>query len=600
MNSPIKPKISFLGLAFPLLLGTLFSGPIARLDPVATGLARLSDIATAGDGSGRLFAAELAGRIRVIRDGVLLETPFLNITNRVSELGEGGLIGLAFHPQYAQNGRFFVAYTSGSRPAFKTIISEYKVSDDPDRAASGRAPISGERIIMVIEQPTVVHQAGDLAFGPDGMLYISSGDGGPPGPNIGDQAQDLGSLLGKILRIDVNDTNQAYCVPPDNPFVGQEGARPEIWAYGFRNPFRMGFDRGSGRLFLGDVGGARFEEVDLVVKGGNYGWPILEGNVCFREGVQDCDTDGLLPPIHTYGRTDRKATIGGLVYRGPQATPLFGAYIFADFVLGKVWALQETARGLWQRHLLANMVFPVAFAQDEAGELYVAGNLGDIFRISFVWREIFAQIADGNTPIGSFRSSILITNNGDEETSGELFFVTPNGAQQPVAIDDAADSSFRFNIPGKSTRIFGTDATSDHFFSGWAVFFSERPLQGSVILQLRENNEVLAEAGSLGAAVGREFVAAVNRTASGVDTAVAVVNPSLMSNLSMRLSLRGPDGIEIGSREIALAPLQQRALFVNQITPLASDFQGTLVIESDREFAATVLQTVGGIHSAGL
>ncbi len=480
MKSLTEPKISLSALLYLLLMGTLLSGPIARLDTVATGLARLSDIATAGDGTGRLFAAELVGRVRVIRDGVLLERPFLDITSRVSELGEGGLIGLTFHPRYEQNGRLFVTYTAGPEHFFKTIIAEYKVSpEDPDRVDSGPPPLApAERIIMEIAQPTSVHQAGDLAFGPDGMLYISSGDGDPPGREAGDQSQDLGSLLGKILRIDVEDENLTYSIPPDNPFVGQEGARPEIWAYGFRNPFRFGFDPGSGRLFLGDVGDSRIEEVDLVVKGGNYGWPRLEGSACFPPEIEECDTEGFIPAIHEFRRTDGKAVIGGLVYRGPQPTPLFGAYIFADFVLGRVWALQETSRGVWQRHLLAKMVFPVAFAQDEAGELYVAGNLGTIFRISFLWTEVFAQVADGNTPIGVFRSSILISNDGDQETSGELFFVAPDGAQQPVTIDDTSDLSFRFRIPAKSTRIFKTDGTADPFFSGWAVFFSERRLKG--------------------------------------------------------------------------------------------------------------------------
>ena len=603
MNSLIKPKISPLALLVPFLLGTLLSGPIARLDTVATGLGRLADLANAGDGSGRLFATELVGRIRIIRDGTLLETPFLDISHRVSERGEGGLTGLVFHPHYAQNGRFFVAYTA-SEGNFRTKIAEYRVSDtDPDRAASGNlTPLFqlDEKVIMVIQQPTTVHQAADLAFGPDGMLYISSGDGGPPGPDIGDQSQDLGSLLGKILRIDVDGERRPYTVPPDNPFVGREGALPEIWALGFRNPFRMGFDRSSGRLFLGDVGATRREEVNLVEKGRNYGWPRLEGALCFSPLLEECDTEGFTPAIHEYPPTDGRAVIGGLVYRGSQPTPLFGAYIFGDFVLGRIWALQETSRGVWQRHLLAKSVFPVAFAEDEEGELYLAENLGTIYRIRFVWREIFARVTDGDTAIGQFRSSILIANEGDEETSGELFFVSPDGVQQAMTIDDVTDTSFRFTVPPKSTRILKTDGISDPFFPGWAVIFSERRLNGSVILQLSNGDQVFAEAGSTSSPVGREYLTAVNRSSSGVDTAVAVVNPSLQTELSVRLSLQGPDEIEIGSLELMLEPLEQRALFINQIAPLAPDFQGTIVIESLREFGATVLQTLGGIHSAGL
>ena len=599
----MKPKIVFSALLFLFVLETSLSGPIAGLDRVVTGLGRLSDIAIPGDGTGRIFAAELSGQVRVIRDGVLLKRPFLDIKNRVSELGEGGLIGLAFHPRYAENGRFFVVYTAGPEDDFRTVIAEYKVADnDPDRADNLVLPLSPspERIIMVIAQPTVVHQAGDLAFGPDGMLYISSGDGGPPGRKVGDQAQDLGSLLGKILRIDVDAEDRPYRVPLDNPFVGQEGARPEIWAYGLRNPFRMGFDRGSGRLFLGDVGDSAVEEVNLVVKGGNYGWPRLEGSRCFPPEVEECDHEGIVPAIHEFSRTDGKAVIGGLVYRGPQPTSLFGAYIFADFVLGRIWALQEASRGVWQRRLLAKTVFPVAFAEDEAGDLYIAENLGTISRISFLWREVLAQITDGDTAIGRFRSSIRIANDGEEEASGELFFVTPDGVQAAMTIDDVTDTSFRFTIPAKSARILKTDGISDPFFPGWAVLFSERRLKGSVILQLSKDDQVSAEAGSTSSPVGREYVAAVNRSSSGVDTAVAVVNPSLQTELSVRLSLQGPDEIEIGSLELMLDPLEQRALFVNQIAPLPPDFQGTIVIESLREFGATVLQTLGGIHSAGL
>ena len=255
---------------------------------------------------------------------------------------------------------------------------------------------------------------------------------------------------------------------------------------------------------------------------------------------------------------------------------------------------------MWQRRLLAKTVFPVAFAEDEAGDLYIAENLGTISRISFLWREVLAQITDGDTAIGRFRSSIRIANDGEEEASGELFFVTPDGVQAAMTIDDVTDTSFRFTIPAKSARILKTDGISDPFFPGWAVLFSERRLKGSVILQLSKDDQVSAEAGSTSSPVGREYVAAVNRSSSGVDTAVAVVNPSLQTELSVRLSLRGPDEIEIGSLELMLDPLEQRALFVNQIAPLPPDFQGTIVIESLREFGATVLQTLGGIHSAGL
>ena len=251
-----------------------------RLVEVASGLSSPVDL-TSPDGDPRLFVVEQAGRIRVIRDGVVAETPFLDIRDRVRAGGERGLLGLAFHPRYVENGRFFVDYTD----AAGTVVERYRVSGDPDLAD----PASAFPVLRVA-QPFANHNGGQVAFGPDGMLYAGLGDGGGAGDPL-DQGQDVETLLGSILRIDV-DSAEPYAIPPDNPFAAG-GGRPEIWAYGLRNPWRFSFDTPTGRLYIGDVGQDRREEIDVAGAGDgglNFGWPTTEGTLCFRPA--DCDPVG--------------------------------------------------------------------------------------------------------------------------------------------------------------------------------------------------------------------------------------------------------------------------------------------------------------------
>lgn len=346
------------------------------LEPVVTGLASPVDLQHAGDNSGRLFLVERRGTIRILRNGALLASPFLDIQSRVDTQGEGGLLGLAFHPGFAQNRRFFVNYTTTSSP-LRTVIAEFRASTaNPDVADPA------ETILLTVEQPFSNHNGGQLAFGPDGFLYIALGDGGGAG-DPQENGQDLSTPLGKLLRIDVDrqDPGRNYAIPPDNPFAGQAGARGEIWAYGLRNPWRFSFDRPTGRLFLGDVGQDRFEEINLIQRGGNYGWDVMEGRQCF-EPPSGCDMAGLELPIFDYGRSDGRSVTGGYVYRGAAIPRLAGTYVFGDFISGVVWGLQQDAQGNWQRtELLRTGRSISSFGTDQAGELYVVDFSGTVLRL---------------------------------------------------------------------------------------------------------------------------------------------------------------------------------------------------------------------------
>jgi glucose/arabinose dehydrogenase len=296
----------------------------------------------------------------------MLEQPFLDMTDRVRYGGEQGLLGLAFHPAYKQNGRFVVNYVRRSDGS--TVIAEFQVSPNPDRSQTT------EKQLLVVAQPYPNHKGGMVEFGPDGFLYIALGDGGSGG-DPGNRGQNRNELLGKLLRIDV-DHGTPYAVPKDNPFASG-GGRPEIFAYGLRNPWRFSFDRQTGELWAADVGQDAWEEIDIVQRGGNYGWRILEGSHCFlpREG---CARDGLIPPVAEYGHDKGRCSItGGYVYRGSRLPALRGAYLYGDFCSGEIFAL---VKGI-QQTLLATGIRIASFGQDQEGELYVVGHGGTIHRI---------------------------------------------------------------------------------------------------------------------------------------------------------------------------------------------------------------------------
>lgn len=345
--------------------------PAISFEPVARGFERPTFVTNAGDGSGRLFVVEKRGTIQLLRASQRAPHPFLDIRDRVTANGnEQGLLGLAFHPRFAENGRLFVYYTAASGGA--NTLAEYRISPtDPDRAD----PESG-RILLTIPDQYSNHNGGMLAFGPDGYLYIALGDGGGAGDPLR-SGQDLANPLGSILRIDIDAPpapGLAYAIPPDNPFLNTPGARPEIWAYGLRNPWRFSFDRQTGDLWIADVGQNEREEVDFAPArspgGANYGWSIMEGTRCYRP-ANNCDRTGLTLPVFEYTHDDGCSITGGYVYRGLAFPALQGAYLAADYCTGNAWALRWNGLSLQVDRLPRFPDRITSFGEDDAGELYI-------------------------------------------------------------------------------------------------------------------------------------------------------------------------------------------------------------------------------------
>ncbi|HAB53929.1 MAG TPA: hypothetical protein DCE80_17425 [Ignavibacteriales bacterium] len=349
--------------AFPNLT---FSGPL--------------DLQNAGDGTDRIFVVEQSGKIYVFENntGVTVKKKFLDITDSVSSGGEMGLLGLAFHPNYENNGYFYVNYTKSS-PYRRTLIVRFQVSNaNPDSADR-----SSSKILMEIAQPFSNHNGGQLAFGPDGYLYIALGDGGSGGDPQGN-AQNKSSLLGKLLRIDVDQTQGSinYAIPLNNPFKNNtQGFKEEIYAYGLRNPWRFSFDSPTGRLWCADVGQNAWEEIDLIVKGGNYGWRCYEGN--HNYDLSGCTDTNYIFPVWEYSHSDGVSITGGYVYRGPNLPDLYGKYIYGDFGTRKIWALSyDGINPPTNKLLLTSSVSIASFGVDINNELYVVGYNGIIYRFT--------------------------------------------------------------------------------------------------------------------------------------------------------------------------------------------------------------------------
>ncbi|MBI4001222.1 MAG: PQQ-dependent sugar dehydrogenase [Nitrospira defluvii] len=352
------------------------SRPSLTLKPIITkGLAQPLYLTHAGDGSGRLFVVEQAGRIRILTQGTLQSLPFLDISDLVLAGGERGLLGLAFHPDYARNGRLFVSYTR--QPDGATVVAEYRRNSKADLADRQ------ERVVMVVPQPFANHNGGMIAFGPDGALYIGRGDGGGRG-DPDNRGQNPHDLRGKILRLDM-DRGEPYAIPADNPYASG-GGRPEIYALGLRNPWRFSFDRETGSLWVGDVGQHAWEEVDVVVRGGNYGWRLMEGRHCFLPQT-DCDGPGLRLPLLEYGHEAGRCSItGGYVYRGPSEPALKGLYVYGDYCSGEIFGARveaEARPSLLQNPqvLLRSGLRISSFGEDETGEVYVVDHGGGVYRL---------------------------------------------------------------------------------------------------------------------------------------------------------------------------------------------------------------------------
>jgi hypothetical protein len=344
----------------------------ARL--VAAGLRSPLDLQSVREDRERLYVVEQGGRVRVVRTGQLQATPFLDVSDRISTGGERGLLGLAFHPRFAQNRRFFVNYTNREGD---THLAEFQAS------SADAASAATERVLLRVAQPFSNHNGGALAFGSDGYLYAGLGDGGSGGDPLGN-GQRLDTHLGKMLRIDV-DAGAPYAVPADNPFRGRAGALPEIWAFGLRNPYRFSFDRVTGELYVGDVGQGAVEEVDVAAPragGQNYGWNVTEGSACYRP-PSGCDKAGITGPVFEYDHSQGCSVTGGVVYRGCRMPDLAGTYFFGDFCRGSVRSFryasgQATDVREWG---LSGVSAVSSFGTDADGEVYVVDYDGEVYRL---------------------------------------------------------------------------------------------------------------------------------------------------------------------------------------------------------------------------
>ena len=364
--------------------------PIIQRELIASGFDDPIDLVDPRDGTNRLFVVERSGAIHIIEDGVVLATPFLNISTQINRCDECGLLGLAFPPNFAEAGYFFINYTSNTdrvgpdtgdpNTSGDTVIARFRVSDDPNVADAG-----SEQAILEINQPAGNHNGGHIVFGPDGYLYIGMGDGGGGGDDY-QNAQEPASLHGKLLRIEVGATG-TYTVPATNPFTNTAGYRAEIWAEGLRNPWRFNFDPTTGDLYVADVGQGDFEEINHIPAaeigngGMNFGWPIMEGSGCFPPSNDNCDTTGLTQPVVTYGHEQGDCSVtGGYVYHSPRPFQA-PVYLYADFCTGRLWGMQPDG-DVQTSELLDDLPLRVtSFGEDRNGNIYIVSYGGEIYQL---------------------------------------------------------------------------------------------------------------------------------------------------------------------------------------------------------------------------
>ncbi|MFO1305817.1 MAG: PQQ-dependent sugar dehydrogenase [Burkholderiales bacterium] len=435
--------------------------------PYVSGLSSPVDIVTPPDSSGRMFVVQQGGQIRIIENGALVATPFLSLSGSViTSGGERGLLSLAFHPNYASNGYFYVYYTRASDAAL--TIARYSRSAGDPRVAD---PASGQVLLNIPHSTYANHNGGKLAFGPDGYLYSTHGDGGS-GDDPLNSGQTLSTLLGKLLRIDV-DNGSPYSIPPDNPFVGVSGAAPEIFAYGLRNVWRMSFDRLTGDLFIGDVGQGQREEIDFIPAGSaggqNFGWRVWEGTRCNTSvaTTQQCAALAQTPPILEYDHTANGAgtgacggsVTGGVRYRGSAIPALYGRYVFADYCTGRMWTAIPTGGAMWERATLADTGLNIAgFGEDAAGEVYFAAG-GTIYKL--VAEE--AQASFQGDASGDARADLVWQN----ATTGTTAMWLMNGTAPTSTMVLLANSGWRvthladFNGDGKLDLVWRNAITGE-------------------------------------------------------------------------------------------------------------------------------------------
>jgi glucose/arabinose dehydrogenase len=461
---------------------SLAQWPQIQLNQVIDGIERPVLATHAGDNSGRLFIVEQSGKIRILSNDVLLTAPFLDITDRIRCCGESGLLSVAFPSGYGTNKfHFYVNYTNTDGD---TIVSRFTL------LSTNQADPSSEEILLEIEQPFSNHNGGQLAFGPDGMLYIGMGDGGSDGiGGSGDSAQKPDSLHGKILRIDVENGAIPYAIPADNPFVNLQNVPPEIWSYGLRNPWRFSFDRSTGDLYIADVGEDSFEEInvqDSSSKGGeNYGWNILEGVHCL--GDSNCDKNGLIFPQLEYSHSEGNCSVtGGYVYRGATFPTMQGVYLFGDFCSGQVGGLRRTDTGWESTTLLETPHSITSFGEDESGNVYLASFNGVLYQIVETVEIAFS----GLEPVYSAGQTIQLSLN---ELSGprsgvvdlwvavqmpnnDLLFLNSGSGLTPLP--------FKTNVPVNETSQPVTIQVPSEISSGTYTLFAVYSEQGATFDQL--------------------------------------------------------------------------------------------------------------------
>jgi glucose/arabinose dehydrogenase len=441
------------GLAFALGPAAFAAAPWPgiALARVASGFSNPTQVTSAHDGTDRLFVVEQAGRVRIVKDGAVLPTPFLDVSNRVSCCGERGLLSIVFPPGAGPKSGFYAYYTNASGDP--TISRFVVVPSSPDVADA-----SSEQVLLTVPHPGQAnHNGGQLAFGPDGYLYAGVGDGGGAG-DTNNNAQNLGSLLGKILRMDV--VGQAtYAIPPSNPFAGSSSSspRPEIWAYGLRNPWRFSFDRKTGDLFIGDVGQDAWEEVDVQSagdKGGeNYGWHITEGNHCFNPAT-GCSFSGIVPPVAEYSHASGCSITGGFVYRGLDFARLAGIYFYADYCSGRVWGLRRNATGWETQELLKPGFAFTSFGESDAGEVYaVDGTSGTLYRLvdadgplSVLTVPVVVRVAGENG--ANFFSELTLGNRGTTDASVDVTFTAAS------SLGSEGSGTFTTGVPAGRQLVF--------------------------------------------------------------------------------------------------------------------------------------------------